>query len=204
MLTDLKYTCLKCGTCCHQVPGEYVKRIPLYPDEVDRLVEIAKERDVPFLVLEDLVFPDIKNKQILVVTYRIRLDNETEGCPFYIPDKGCSVHDKKPLACQAYPLALKQVDAFNFKIDIDPLCCFVIENYDELENSDQEKIMKIFHMEYPNALQHLKKNKKIMMKIRKMEYTNQIEISRQITLEDFNKYLKEWDRKEIVAGKKVT
>ena len=110
LMSELKYTCMKCGTCCHEVPGDYVKRIPLYPDEADILIEVAKERSVPFLIIEDLVFPDIKNQKILVVTYRIRLDNETQGCPFYDKNKGCTVHDVKPLACQAYPLALKQID----------------------------------------------------------------------------------------------
>ena len=202
-MTILKYNCMKCGVCCHEVPGEYKKRIPLYPDEAERLIEIAKERNVPFKIIEDLVFPDILNERILVVTYRIRLDNESEGCPFYDPNKGCTVHEIKPLACQAYPLALKQVDAFNFKIDIDPLCCFVITNYDDLNNSDPEQIRDIFEQEYPKALTHLEKNKKIMLKIRKLEFTNKIKISRQIKLEKFNKFLKEWERKEIIAGKKL-
>ncbi len=202
MMTKLRYICMKCGICCHEVPGDYVKRIPLYPDEAETLIEIAKERNVPFLVIEDLVFPDVLNKKILVVTYRIRLDNETEGCPFFSNETGCTVHEVKPLACQAYPLALKQVDAFNFKIDLDPLCNFVIVNYDSLKEATPEEIEDIFFMEYPNAMEHLKKNRKIMMKIKKLEYTKQIEISREITLEDFNAALKEWDRVEIIAGKK--
>lgn len=192
---------MKCGTCCHEVPGEYVKRIPLYPDEADRLIEVAKERGVPFKIIEDLVFPDIKNEQILVVTYRIRLDNEDECCPFYIDGKGCTVHELKPLACQAYPLALKQIDAFNFKIDIDPLCHFVIQNYDELKGSNHEHIKEIFFQEYPNAMNHLKKNKKIMMKLRKLEYEGKIAISRKISIEKFNECLENWDRNEIKVGK---
>ena len=164
-MTDLKYICLKCGICCHQIKSlNYVKRIPLYLDEVETLIEIAKERDIPFLVIEDLVFPDILNKKILVVTYRIRLDNESKGCPFFSSEFGCTVHDVKPLACQAYPLALKQEDAFNFKIDLDPLCNFVISYYDLLKESTPEEIEDIFFMEYPNAIKHLRKNQKLMMK----------------------------------------
>lgn len=199
-MKNLKYICMKCGTCCHEVPGEYVKRIPLYPDEADRLIEVAKERNVPFKIIEDLVFPDIKNEQILVVTYRIRLDNEKECCPFYIDGEGCTVHDLKPLACQAYPLALKQIDAFNFKIDIDPLCHFVVQNYDDLKESDHERIKEIFFQEYPNAMNHLKKNKKIMMKLRKLEYEGKIDIARKISIEKFNECLEKWDRKEIKVG----
>jgi len=197
----MKYNCQKCGTCCHEIPGEYSKRIPLYPDEADKLIEIAKNRGVAFRIIEDLVFPDLKNKKILVITYKIQLDNENKCCPFYDNNFGCTVHEVKPLACQAYPLALKHIDAFNFKIDIDPLCQFVVTNYDKLKNTDLESIKKIFYDEYPKAMNHLKKNKKIMLKLRELEYFKKIEICREITLEDFNEYLREWERDEIVAGK---
>lgn len=196
---DLRYNCQLCGTCCHEIPGDYVKRIPLYPEEAEELIEIAKNRGVLFKVIEDLVFPDVLNEKILVVTYRIRLDNETHGCPFYDKNSGCTVHQVKPLACQAYPLALKQIDAFNFKIDIDPLCNFVIDHYEQLSNVNIDDIKKIFKDEYPKAMNHLKKNKKIMLKIKKLEYLKEIKISREITIEDFNRALKEWDRTEIIT-----
>ena len=175
-MINLEYKCQLCGTCCHEVPGDYVKRIPIYPDEADRLIEIAKKRGVAFKIIEDLVFPDILNKKILVVTYKIRLDNENRGCPFYDSKKGCTVHEMKPLACKAYPLALKQVDAFNFQISIDPLCNYVDGNYDLLKKADFVKIKEIFKNEYPSAQEHLKKNKKLMLKIKKLEYKNKIKI----------------------------
>ncbi|MHA2392958.1 MAG: YkgJ family cysteine cluster protein [Promethearchaeota archaeon] len=196
-MINLTYKCGMCGTCCHEVPGEYVKRIPLYPDEADVLIEIAKSRQVDFLIVEDLVFPDTKNERILVLTYRIRLDNKTQGCPFYSKTDGCTVQDVKPLACQAYPLALKQLDAFNFEISIDPLCNFVIDNYDKLESIDKETLKVIFKEEYPKAEKFYQKNKKLMLKIRKLEVTNKIMIPREISLEEFNSYLKKWDRFEI-------
>ena len=166
----------------------------------DKVIEIAKKKGIAFKIIEDLVFPDILNKKILVVTYKIRLDNETQGCPFYDRKKGCTVQEIKPLACKAYPLALKQVDAFNFEISIDPLCNYVIRYYDFLKNTDFDDIKEIFRDEYPKALEHLKKNKKIMLKIKKLEYKNKIKISRQIKLEDFNKYLKKWEREEITTN----
>ncbi len=203
-MVDLKYRCMKCGTCCYEIPEKsedypIYKRIPLYPEEVDRLVEIAKKRGVLFQVIEDLVFPDKLNQKILVVTYRIKLDNENHNCPFYQPEKGCTVQEVKPLACQSYPLALKQVDAFNFTIDIDPLCNFVINNYEELKKGDLNLIKKVFDVEYPHAQRHLEKNKKIILKLRKLEFSKKIDIFRKITLEEFNKYLKEWDRVEFKA-----
>jgi len=194
---SIKYECRMCGTCCHEVPGDYVKRIPIYPDEADKLIEIAKERNIDFKIIEDLVFPDIKNKKILILTYRIKLDNEDKGCPYYIKSYGCTVHDTKPLACQAYPLALKRVDAFNFEISIDPLCNFVIENYCELENLDIETLKEIFKEEYPKAEKFYRKNKKLIFKIRKLEAKKQIEIPRQISVEEFNRYLQNWEREDI-------
>lgn len=185
------------GICCHEIPGDYVKRIPIYPEEADKLIEIAKEREIEFKIIEDLIFPDTKNNKILVLTYRIRLDNESQGCPFYDKNNGCTVHNIKPLACQAYPLALKQIDAFNFEISIDPLCNFVVNNYEELETVDLENLKKIFQEEYPKAEIFYRKNKRIMFKIRELEVTNQISIPREISLENFNEYLKVWDRKEI-------
>ncbi len=203
-MSELNYICQKCGTCCHEVKGTefgYKKRIPLYPDEADILIEIAKDRGIPFKIIEDLVFPDIKNKKIIVVTYRIRLDNESKGCPFYYKNKGCTVHNVKPFACQAYPLALKQLDAFNFQISIDPLCNYVIKNYEELKNIDLDKLKNIFKDEYPKAERFYRKNKKLMFKIKKLETENRIKITRQISLEDFNEALKEWDRVEFTVEK---
>jgi Fe-S-cluster containining protein len=194
---SLKYQCRKCGICCHEVPGDYVKRIPIYPDEADNLIEIAKAHNIEFKIIEDLVFPDIKNKKILIITYRIRLDNEKQGCPFYNAIKGCIVHHSKPLACQAYPLALKRIDAFNFEISIDPLCNFIIENYNLLENLDLRNLKEIFKEEYPKAEKFYKKNKKLIFKIRKLEAAKEIIIPREISLEEFNLYLQNWERKDI-------
>lgn len=196
-MTSLLYKCKKCGTCCHEVPGDYVKRIPIYPDEADTMIELAKSKGVDFKIIEDLVFPDIKNEKILVLTYRIWLDNESKGCPFYNKTNGCTIHDVKPLACQAYPLALKRLDAFNFAISIDPLCNFVITNYDELEKADLTSLRDIFKEEYPKADKFYRKNKKLMFKIRKLEVTHKINIPHEINLEVFNDYLRKWDRTEI-------
>ena len=39
-----------------------------------------------------------------------------------------------------------------------------------------------------------------MLKIKKLEYKNKINISREILLKDFNKYLQEWEREEITTN----
>lgn len=199
-MTILKYSCMKCGTCCsvpREVQEQHIKRIPLYPEETDRLIDIAKVKGVEFEVIEDLVFPDALNQKILVLTYRIRLDNPEKRCPFYRPEEGCLVQDFKPMACQAYPLALRQEDAFNFQISVDPSCCYVINNYDDLKNANLETLKDIFLDEYPKAEKFYKKNKKLQLEIKKLEYSKEIEILRELSLDDFNRYLKEWKRNEI-------
>ncbi len=196
---SIRYKCKKCGTCCHEVSGEYMKRIPIYPDEVDKLITIAMEQGIEFKIIEDLIFPDLKNKEILILTYRIRLDNENQACPFYKDIEGCTIQEIKPLACQAYPLGLKQVDAFNFEISIDPLCNFVLQYYYDLKSLNLEKIKENFKEEYPKAEKFYKKNKKLIFKIRKLEAMKKIIIPRQISLDEFNNYLRNWKRKDSVV-----
>ena len=104
----------------------------------------------------------------------------------------------KPLACQAYPLALKRIDAFRFEISIDPLCNFVKNNYEELKNVDLEKLKKVFKEEYPKAEKFFRKNKNLQFKIRRLEVENKIKIPREIEIKNYNKFLKEWERKEII------
>ena len=199
-MSELKYTCQKCGTCCFinlSFPNaDYVKRIPLYPEEVDRLIEIAKKRQINLMVKEDLVFPDILNKKILVLTYRFIL-NENGYCVFYDPKLGCTIHEIKPFACQAYPLALKRIDAFNLEITIDSTCNWVEKHHNKLKNIDYNKIKMIFSEGLKNAEAFLAKNKKLQLHIRRLEAENKIKIARQISIEDFNIALKNWKREEV-------
>lgn len=199
MMKELKYECMKCGICCFEIlnsPG--LKRIPLYPEEVNNLIKQAKTLNIKFKVMEDLVFPDILNQNILVLTYRIILDNELKCCPFYKKHLGCLIHENKPLSCLAYPLSLKRVDAFNFEISIDSLCKFVMIHYEDFENINSEKLKKIFNKEYHKAEKFYKKNKKLQFEIRKLEAENKIMIPKEINIDDYNRYLTEWERKEFI------
>ena len=198
-MQKLRYECMKCGTCCSipkNLKSDYIKRIPLYPEEVDRLIKIAEKRNLPFKVKEDLVFPDIKNKKILVLTYRFILKPQGR-CVFYDRNQGCTIHEEKPYACKAYPLAIRRIDSFNIEITIDPLCNFIAKNYEHLKNVNSESIKAIFINEYPKAEKFYEKNKRLQLKIRRLEAEDKIKISRQISLNDFNNALKNWHRKEI-------
>jgi hypothetical protein len=101
------------------------------------------------------------------------------------------------MACQAYPLALKRIDAFNYEITIDCLCNFVLSFYNELSNIDVNTLKTIFEEEYPKAEKFFRKNKRLMLKIREMEYEKKIKIPQKITVEEFKTYLNNWERSEI-------
>lgn len=190
---------MKCGTCCFDLPKtEGIKRIPLYPEEVERMIQLAKKKKIKFQVIEDLVFPDVQNQKILVLTYKI-LFNDSNCCPFYEKTIGCSIQDFKPYACQAYPLSLKNIDAFKFELSIDPLCNFVIKNYQELSKLSLEELKTVFLEEYPKAELFFQKNKRLQMKIKTLEYSKEIVIPREISLTQFDSYLNQWERKEIIV-----
>ncbi len=197
----MRFQCLRCGKCCHEVPFVEsecsYKRIPLYPEEANRLEKIAKERGIKLHLIEDLVFPDELNKQIILVTWRILLDNEEKVCPFHQKGQGCTIHEEKPLACKSFPLALQTIDAFNTRIDIDPLCEFTIQNRDVLEKANAKEIEEIYGEEYKNVEQHLKRNKKVQYKLRIFEQTGKRIIPKQITGEKFDECLRTWPRWEL-------
>ncbi len=196
-----RYICLKCGRCCHEVKGSEddptYKRIPLYPEEADRLEAIAKERNIPLHIIEDVVFPDSKNQRVLVLTWRILLDNDEQVCPFHDPAVGCTIHDQKPLACKAYPLALKSEDAFTSKIEIDPICKFTEMNREFLEQIDFETLKNVYDVEFQHAMNLLKRNKSAIMQLRALEISGKIEIPKTISTEEFNEFLKSKERMVI-------
>lgn len=149
-------------------------------------------------MVEDLVFPDEMNKKIIVVTWRIMLDNEKKVCPFHNPNIGCMIHNEKPIACKSYPLALQTIDAFNTKIEIDPLCEYTIQNREVLEKANAKKIEEIYGEEFKNVKKHLQRNKKIQYKLRILEEFGKCKIPKQISSEKFDEYLKKWPRQELL------
>lgn len=194
---SLEFKCLKCGRCCHEIPEseeKAYKRIPLYPEEADKLEALAKERNFDLHLIEDLVFPDILNKKIIVLTWRILLDDHGGCCPFYSETQGCTIHEHKPLACQAYPLAVKTEDAFNMRIDIDPLCEFTVNYYDNLKSIPFDKFLQIYRIEFDLAKKLLRRNKLAIMNLLGKEKIGEIEIPRKIAPEDYNIFLNEWER----------
>ena len=95
---------------------------------------------------------------------------------------------------------LRFEDSVKLESDLSSLLEIYQEYYDNLETADMEKLRTIFKEEYPKAEKFYRKNKKLMFKIRKLEVTNQIKIPHEISIEEFNNYLKQWSRKEITVN----
>ncbi|MHA1733859.1 MAG: YkgJ family cysteine cluster protein [Promethearchaeota archaeon] len=189
----IKFTCLRCGACCQDLP-----RIPVFPDEADRLVEIAKARNIELHLVEDLVFPDVKNRQILVITYRIMFDNPDKVCPFFVKgESSCSVHPDRPLSCRAYPLAIKTEDAFHQKIEIGSFCTYTQKYREKLEGITAEEVEAVFGPLVGDARRLLNRNNEIRAKIRFLSERGEIEIPPEISGADFDEALKEWPREEV-------
>jgi Fe-S-cluster containining protein len=196
----LDFTCLRCGTCCHEYEfagSNNIKRIPVFINELEKLEMYATEQDIKIKFLEDVVFPDTINEKIIVITYKIVLEGEERCCPFFSPDIGCQVNSFKPLACRAYPIAQKKVDAYHVSIDLDPYCKF-IENHDEEARSLSEKdIETAFPSEYLESKQLMEKNQQIILKIKQLTQQGKINIPETVTPDELDAWLQSWDREYL-------
>ncbi|MHA1784043.1 MAG: YkgJ family cysteine cluster protein, partial [Candidatus Helarchaeota archaeon] len=138
--------------------------------------------------------PDILNKKILVITYRIILEGKDKVCPFFSKENMCLVNDIKPLTCRAYPLAQKRIDAFNVQIDIDPLCKFIQKHKNTIKNFTSQDIKDCFPDEFIFSEQLMNKNQNIILKIRLLTKQNKIEIPSKVDSKDFSNWLNKWER----------
>ncbi|MHA1699646.1 MAG: YkgJ family cysteine cluster protein [Promethearchaeota archaeon] len=200
----MKFQCLKCGTCCHEyenLSSIQPKRIPVFPDELESLEEFAANNKIPVKFLEDLVFPDLINKKILVITFRIILDGENSSCPFFNPEVGCMVNHIKPIACKAYPLAQKRLDIYNFQLEIDPYCKFVENHYDRLKEMDFNEFESVFESEFKSSRELMSKNQDIILTLKKLHHLGKIKIPGKVSSKNLNSWLVEWEREYLVDFK---
>jgi hypothetical protein len=58
-------------------------------------------------------------------------------------------------------------------------------------------LRKVFGEEFIKAKNHLNRNKSIIIKIKELENLGKIKIGRNLKIEQFNKYLKEWKRVDL-------
>lgn len=194
------FTCEMCGKCCHEYPfvGEHdFKRIPVFPEELDVLEEHAVRNNVPVKFLEDIVFPDLVNKRIMVITYKIVLDNEEKVCPFFSRDSGCTVNESKPLACKAYPIARKKIDAYHESIELDPYCTFIENKTNQIKSMNQHEIGAAFPSEDVHSKKLMEKNQGIILCIKQLTAEGRISIPDTVEPDMFSECLRSWDREYL-------
>lgn len=188
---------MRCGSCCHEyefADGTNFKRIPVFPEELDELEAFAREKDIRIRFLEDVVFPDTKNSKIIVVTYRIVLEGAERCCPFFHPPTGCMVNEIKPLACKAYPLAQKKIDAYTQEMYLDPYCRFIEENEAQVREAARENIKTLFGSELDFSANLMKKNQEIILKIKQLTVEGRILIPEKVSPRDLDGWLRVWER----------
>ncbi len=196
----MKFACKKCGSCCHEYEfagNDEVKRIPVFPDELTPLENYALEHGVAIKFLEDVVFPDMKNEKIVVITYKIVLEGKDKACPFFKEGKGCMVNEIKPIACKAYPLAQKRQDAFHVSMDIDPYCKFIEDQGEFFKNIDPEEVKNAFDQDFTYSRLLMDKNQGIILKLKELELRGRISIPTSIDKQVLDKALKSWDREYL-------
>ncbi len=196
----MKFECLRCGSCCHEyefADGTNFKRIPVFPEELDGLESFAKENGTQIKFLEDVVFPDTKNKKIIVVTYRIVLEGAERCCPFFQAPMGCMVNKIKPLACKAYPLAQKKIDAYTQEMYLDPYCRFIEGHEAQVRIAAKENIKTLFDSELEFSARLMEKNQEIILKIKQLTVEGKILIPDKVSAGDLDFWLRTWDRAYI-------
>ncbi|MHA1791087.1 MAG: YkgJ family cysteine cluster protein [Promethearchaeota archaeon] len=205
------FNCVSCDFCCSLHEDEE-KKIMLFPEEVDFLEKMAIKHDLMnFAVIEDLVFPDVSSKQILVGAYRM-LFRDDKTCVFFNKKtKHCLIHeeegfDKKPLVCRAYPIAIKTIDATKKEYYLDTGCIAIEKNlgyFSKIKEIKSIKEVELFLEEnFPDEFPAAKKIEKrlgwISLRIKQLEIKKEIELpAGSYTIDDWNKALNEWPRMDL-------
>ncbi|MHA1233153.1 MAG: YkgJ family cysteine cluster protein [Candidatus Helarchaeota archaeon] len=167
----IEFKCLRCGDCCH---AKYVENrigyIPIFLDEIDRIIELAKKSNKKVIIKPDFVYADKLNKQLIIATYEMVVDQQ---CIFY--QDGCSIYDERPIICRAFPIMTFRIDSFRKLLHINNGCRFVMQN-PELYNYKFSELIKIFPTEYQYAKELMNKTKDIIFKILQLETDGIIDI----------------------------
>jgi len=143
---SISFQCERCGRCCNpsQFEKDIVHYIPLYLDEVDNIIQLARHNNLKIDLEPDLMYFDELNQQLIIVTYALRIDNR--GCPFY--HSGCMIYDQRPITCKAYPISIFRSND-NTGIILKPECSFVQKYGVSLKELDYYEMSDVFGNEFP-------------------------------------------------------
>lgn len=180
MQESLSFHCKQCGKCCksNQSDEKVGYFIPLYLDEVDRLKELAKRKNLKIDIEPDLMYFDELNNQLIILTYAMKIDEK--GCIFYQTE--CSIYEERPITCGAYPLSIYRVDDTT-ELSLKPECSFVEDNQCELRLLDYYDLGEVFTDEFPVAREIQIKGNTIREQIELLEKEGKIKIPVKLPVE---------------------
>ncbi|MHA1339641.1 MAG: YkgJ family cysteine cluster protein [Promethearchaeota archaeon] len=188
------FNCMRCGLCCTN-KFKSRKEIYVYPDEAEVLVVLAFQNKISAKIKEDLVFPDIKNKILIVARYKIAFNNDF--CPF-LQDNICKIYDNRPLCCRAFPLIVSETNSGNFKIELEDLCeSLKIANIKKEAFLTQEDYKKYFPIELKYAKEVFRKEKAIMMQLQKMQAKSKINLGFNMSRDEYANALRKWEKIDL-------
>ncbi|MHA1300732.1 MAG: YkgJ family cysteine cluster protein [Candidatus Helarchaeota archaeon] len=168
-----EFKCLKCGYCCHNIKSEgYERYIPIYSDEVEKLKNLAEKNKLSLKIEPDLLYPDILNKKLIIVTYIFKFE---KVCAFYSENLGCTIYKDRPITCRAYPVAVWRAD-INYTMKVNTDCKFVEKNIDLISPKNYTELEKFFPKEYIQAKNLMIKGKEVIYRIIELEKQNKIDV----------------------------
>ena len=92
---------------------------------------------------------------------------------------------------------MRDIDAFNSEIIVDPDCPGVQELLKEIDQFTIKELKECFPKEIFWANKTFEREKRSIEILKQMEHTKEIDLEDKFSFEDFNEALKEWDRKII-------
>ncbi|MHA1380351.1 MAG: YkgJ family cysteine cluster protein [Candidatus Helarchaeota archaeon] len=166
------FNCLRCGFCCYNILKDgYERYIPIYLDEIEKFRKIAKNRNINLKLEPDLLYPDILNKKLIIVTYVFKFEHI---CAFYKENIGCTIYEERPITCKAYPVAVWRED-INYTMKVNTDCKFVEKNIDIISPKNYSELEMFFPNEYIQAKKLMIKGKEVIYRIIELEKQKKID-----------------------------
>jgi len=188
----MTFSCERCGSCCEN------RYLCIYFFEKDKLYEYKNKYNLDFELIPFRYYFDLTNKIIIVLIYRVNL----KPCPFFTSK--CVIQSEKFISCKKYPintcidLGFFSLIGFNrYYFDLDKNCTFIKNNEKFASTLKNNKIEKIFNIEFKANLKDQeiwsKYNKKLkkLKKLKNFEITIDFKARKKYPIKHLD-YLKDW------------
>ena len=103
---EFKFECASCGKCCEDLKNSFTQGFEVYPWEMYKLGELARNRGLEILFVPAMLFRlELGSRPPIYVTTHYILNHVQ--CPFLNSTKKCSIYEDRPLLCQSFPFLQK-------------------------------------------------------------------------------------------------